>query len=232
MSDVVAGTGSTPAVIEPPTVPQPEPHDWVGELSTAGSERDAALRDLHALLVRGARHQVSRMRGQLPGVGAVVREDIAQSAADQALAVLLTKLHTFEGRSRFTTWAYKFAILTAATEVRRQVWAHREVPLEDAVGPDFATSGVGSADPVALIAEADELAGAVSRALDVALTAYQRRGAPGGRGADRRPGRTARHDPGALYKTLHVARTRLRAYLTAQGYLSPTTGTSEPRSAR
>lgn len=90
MSDVAARTGDKPAVIEPPSVSQNELRDWIGELSTGGGERDAALSDLHALLVRGARHQVARMRGQLPGVGTVVCEEIAQSAADEALAVLLT----------------------------------------------------------------------------------------------------------------------------------------------
>jgi RNA polymerase sigma-70 factor (ECF subfamily) len=34
-------------------------------------------------------------------------------AADDALMHVLDKLDTFEGRSRFTTWAYEFAIYEA-----------------------------------------------------------------------------------------------------------------------
>jgi hypothetical protein len=109
-----------------------EPTDWPTALAIPGPEQDHALRALHALMVKAARHQVWRMRDMLPTTDARSREDLANGAADEALTVLLTKLDTFEGRSRFTTWAYKFAILQAATEVRRQAWAHREVSLEDA----------------------------------------------------------------------------------------------------
>ena len=58
-------------------------------------------------------------------------EDLAQQAADDALVAVLRQLGTFEGRSRFTTWAYKFGVLHAGVAVRRQAWRHREVPLPD-----------------------------------------------------------------------------------------------------
>jgi RNA polymerase sigma-70 factor (ECF subfamily) len=192
-------------------------------LATVGPEREDAVRELHALMVRGCRHQVARMRSQLPGLDARDRDDLAMAAADDAVVALLAKLHTFEGRSRFTTWAYKFAILQAATEVRRQAWSRREVPLED---PD--TLHWSAAGPAEL-AVATELAAEVGRALDVALTAYQRRIAVALLVDDvpidvlaERLGTTR----GALYKTLHVARTRVRAHLVATGHLEP------PRRAR
>jgi RNA polymerase sigma-70 factor, ECF subfamily len=77
------------------------------------------------------------MRGMLGDADAATIEELANSAADEALTVLLTKLDTFEGRSRFTTWAYKFAILQAATEVRRRAWARREVSLDDVDDDDI-----------------------------------------------------------------------------------------------
>jgi RNA polymerase sigma-70 factor, ECF subfamily len=201
-----------------------EEPDWVGVLSEPGPARDEALRELHGLLLRASRHQVRRMRSSLPGAGPDVCEDIANSAADDALTALLAKLSTFEGRSRFTTWAYKFAILQAATEVRRQAWAGREVALED-----IEAWGDRSAGPE-LEAEATELAGAVAHAMSRVLTAYQRRiavsllvdGVPIDVLADRLG--TTR---GALYKTLHVARGRLRAHLIAEGFL-PSTGQPLP----
>jgi RNA polymerase sigma-70 factor, ECF subfamily len=58
-------------------------------------------------------------------------DDLANAAADEALTVLLTELHTFQGRSRFTTWAVKFAIVPTATEVGRPSRASREGHLPD-----------------------------------------------------------------------------------------------------
>jgi RNA polymerase sigma-70 factor (ECF subfamily) len=136
------------------------------------------------------------------------------------LTVLLSKLHTFQGRSRFTTWAYKFALLQAATEVRRQTWAGREVSLDDA--QLWCDSDAGPEQH----AEATDLARAVAAAMHDALTPYQRRIAiallvdevPIDVLADRLG--TTR---GALYKTLHEARSRLRSHLSGTGHLPAVT---------
>lgn len=198
--------------------------DWVAELTGPGADRDAALRALHGLMVRGARHQVARMRPMLPGLDARSCEDLATSAADDAMVACLAKLHTFEGRSRFTTWAYKFAILQAATEVRRQAWAFRQVVLDDELPWRSPTAGPEQ------VAEARDLGAAVGHALDVALTSHQRRIAiallvdhvPIDVLADRLG--TTR---GALYKTLHDVRCRLRAHLVTSGHLDARTATKE-----
>jgi RNA polymerase sigma-70 factor, ECF subfamily len=200
--------------------------DWVAALSSPGVQQDEALRLLHALMVKAARHQVWRMRAMLPGTGASTHDELANGAADDALTALLAKLDTFEGRSRFTTWAYKFAILQAATEVRRQAWATREVSLDDA---DIWSDPSPSPEQHA---EATDLAAAVGRAMQVALTTYQRKIAvallvdqvPIDVLADR-----LGTNRGALYKTLHEARRRLRTHLTATGYLAPTTPSAGTR---
>ena len=57
-------------------------------------------------------------------------DDIANQAADDALMAVLAKLDTYRGASRFTTWAYKFALLEAGVRLRRRAWQHREVVLE------------------------------------------------------------------------------------------------------
>ena len=196
------------------------PSDWVAALRLPGPERDRALAQLHELMVRAARHQVRRMRGMLPGSGPETVEELATAAADGALTALLAKLDTFEGRSRFTTWAYKFAVLEAATEVRRRSWAGREVSLH---ADDRWSDPDPGPEQVAL---AHDLADAIRRALDKALTPHQRGiavallvdGVPIDVLADRLG--TTR---GALYKTLHDARRRIRAHLTAAGYLGPVT---------
>jgi RNA polymerase sigma-70 factor, ECF subfamily len=45
------------------------------------------------------------MRWLLDSVGAERTDEIANQAADEALVVVLAKLHTFEGRSRFKVGA-------------------------------------------------------------------------------------------------------------------------------
>jgi RNA polymerase sigma-70 factor (ECF subfamily) len=195
--------------------------DWVAALTGEGAVRDDALRRLHALLLRGARFQVSRMSALRAMVGAAQVEDVVTLAADEAMVAVLGKLPTFEGRSRFTTWAYKFAVLQAAVELRRQAWSHREVPL------DAAPPLVESRPSPDQYAEGAELATAVRRAVDRVLTPHQRRIAlalivdevPIDVLAERLG--TNRN---ALYKTLHDARARLRAHLTLEGYLAPPPG--------
>ena len=52
-------------------------------------------------------------------------------AAGDALVAVLAKLDSFRGASRFTTWAYKFALLEAGVKARRRAWQGREIPLAD-----------------------------------------------------------------------------------------------------
>jgi RNA polymerase sigma-70 factor (ECF subfamily) len=192
--------------------------DWIAELTSDGPVREDALRRLHALLLRGARFQVSRMAAMRAMVGAAQVEDIITLAADEAMVAVLGKLATFEGRSRFTTWAYKFAVIQAAVELRRQAWSRREVPLEAA--PPL----IEPRPSPDQYAEGAELAGAVREAIDRVLTPHQRRitlalivdEVPIDVLAERLG--TNRN---ALYKSLHDARSRLRAHLTLEGYLTP-----------
>ena len=125
---------------------------------------------------------------------------------------VLAKLDRFRGQSRFTTWAYKFALLEAAVKVRRLAWQGREIPLEPTEWPRFADSG---SSPHAQT-ERGELLGKISRAIDTELTPHQREvlvalalnEVPIDVLAERLG--TTR---GALYKTLHDARRKLRRAL-------------------
>jgi RNA polymerase sigma-70 factor, ECF subfamily len=177
--------------------------------------REAAMAQLHVMLIRAARHQVWRMRGMLPGAGPAQLEELAQQSADEAMVSVLAKLPTFEGRSRFSTWVYKFAILQTSVEVRRQSWRGREVSLPDgAVVLDRSPS-------VEEWSEAAEVGRAVRAAIATALTPHQRRillavvveEVPIDVLAERLG--TNRN---ALYKTVHDARARLREVLVAAGY--------------
>ena len=110
--------------------PIPVERNWVEALSASGSERDDAVADLHDLLLRAARFEIGRRREALAHVRGEDVDDLATQAADDALVAILAKLHTFRGASRFTTWAYKFALLEAGVRVRRRAWQGREVVLE------------------------------------------------------------------------------------------------------
>ena len=144
-------------------------------------------------------------------------DDLACQAADDALVAVLRKLPTFRGESRFTTWAYKFALYEAAVKLRRRAWQDRELPLEPDSWPAIASRALS---PHEQLAESELLA-ALRDAIRDALSAHQREvlvavtlnGVPIDVLAERL--NTTR---GALYKTLHDARRKLRVRLTEQGF--------------
>jgi RNA polymerase sigma-70 factor, ECF subfamily len=167
---------------------------------------DEAMAELHALMLRAARFELHRRR-VLPYAEA---EDLAAQAANDAMVALLGKLDTFRGQSRFTTWAYKFALLEAGVKARRRAWQDREVLLDETVWPTIGAAGPSAQQTV----EDAELLRAVRDAMRTRLTRHQREvftalalnGVPIDVLAERLD--TTR---GALYKTLHDARAKLRA---------------------
>jgi RNA polymerase sigma-70 factor (ECF subfamily) len=200
------------------TSPVPVERDWVGSLRADGVERDDALADLHDLLLRAARFEIGRRRAALAHVRGEELEDLAVQSADDAMVAVLAKLDSFRGASRFTTWAYKFALLEAGVKLRRRAWQGREVVLEPESWPSFEDEGAS----VERSHEATELLGALQRAVDGILTPHQRdvftalalNEVPIDVLSERMG--TTR---GALYKTLHDARRKLREELTAAGYM-------------
>jgi RNA polymerase sigma-70 factor, ECF subfamily len=190
--------------------------EWVDALRDEGPRRDAAIARLHELLLRAARFEVNRRQATLPHLRGGSLDDLAVQSADDALVAVLAKLDDFRGDSRFTTWAYKFALLEAAVRLRRLSWQGREVPLEPAA---WERLDAGPSSPQAG-AETHELLAAVRGAIDTELTPHQREvlvavalnEVPIDVLADRL-GSTR----GALYKTLHDARQKLRRHLADQG---------------
>lgn len=101
---------------------------------------------LHELLLRVALHELSRRRGLLGSISGPEFEDLAHQAADDALVNVLAKLDRFQGLSRFTTWAYKFAVFEVSGKVARHAWrhqppSHRESAFEQM--PDLGTPRPG-----------------------------------------------------------------------------------------
>jgi RNA polymerase sigma-70 factor, ECF subfamily len=203
-----------------------ESRDWLSSLRAEGAVREDALARLHSLLVRAARFEVARRRAALSYVRGDELDDIALEAADDAMMSVLARLESFRGDSRFTTWVYKFALLEAAVKLRKRAWQGREIPLETSAWETFSSP---AARPERQ-AEHGELLAAIRSAIEAVLTPHQRRvlvalalnGVPIDVLADRLG--TTR---GALYKTLHDARRKLRAHLAQEGFtLDETEGTT------
>jgi RNA polymerase sigma-70 factor (ECF subfamily) len=207
--------GVTPAaarsVAHPRPGPDAESQAWVARLSCGAPEREAAIAELLALLLKAARFVLIRRRSRIPNFPREELDDLATEAAGEALLAVLARLDEYRGESRFTTWAWKFAFFEASAAVRRRTWMGREIPSEDAGWSAFARDG----SPEAAI-EQGELFAALRCGIECVLTAHQRtvfvalalNDVPVDVLAERM--QTTR---GALYKTLHEARGRLRAHL-------------------
>jgi RNA polymerase sigma-70 factor (ECF subfamily) len=205
------------AAARPPThLLDAESREWLRSLRADGATRDEAIARLHALLLGAARFEVSRRRPTLPHLRGDELDDIANEAADDALMSVLRRLDDFRGASRFTTWVYKFALLEAAVKLRKRAWQGREVPVEPETWSLFASAGLAPEAEV----EQSELLATLQAAIAEVLTPHQRRvlvalalnGVPIDVLAERLT--TTR---GALYKTLHDARRKLRKHLDDRG---------------
>ena len=188
-----------------------------GCLRESADQGDEAVARLHELLLRAARYEVARRRPAVPHLRGNDLDDIANQAADDALVSVLARLDDFRGASRFTTWVYKFALLEAAVKVRKRAWQGREVPLEPETWSLFSSAGLQPDEKL----EQGELLTTLQSAIAEVLTPHQRRvlvalalnGVPIDVLADRLS--TTR---GALYKTLHDARRKLRRHLDDHGF--------------
>jgi RNA polymerase sigma-70 factor (ECF subfamily) len=208
-------TGPSPKRVAQET---PVPDEWVQALSGGRAEREDATARLHEMLLRVARVEARRRRGQLRISGPEL-DDLAQQAAADAVLAIIAKIGEFRGESRFTTWACKFVIFEVSGKIGRHFWRHPAVSLE-ADDWDRLPDRFGL-DP-ARESEWRDLVRALRRAVEEELTERQRRvftaivvdGVPLDALAVK-----LRSNRNALYKTMFDARRKLRASLVANGYL-------------
>jgi RNA polymerase sigma-70 factor (ECF subfamily) len=113
--------GSEPTVRSRPSL-DAESRRWVEQLRAAHPRYDQTVAKLHDLLLRVAFHELSRRRAQVRSITGPEFDDLAQQAADDALVNVLARLEDFRGLSRFTTWAYKFAMFEVSAKVARHAW--------------------------------------------------------------------------------------------------------------
>jgi RNA polymerase sigma-70 factor (ECF subfamily) len=195
-----------------------ESRRWLERLRPGSRDRDAALAELKELLLRGARFEVRRRCAAMSQLRGGDQEDLAEQSAGDAMVAILSKLDDFRGQSKFTTWAYKFALYEAAAKIRKLAWQGRELPLESEAWPHVPDPGPAPQAEV----EMNDLLAAIRQEIESSLTPRQREvlvalalnEVPIDVLAERLD--TTR---GALYKVLHDARRRLRAALAERGMI-------------
>ena len=104
---------------------------WVEQLHPDHPRYEEGVARLHDLLGRAALHELHRRRAQLPALAGQEFDDVAHQCADDALVNILAKIDDFKGLSRFTTWAYKFAIFEVSSKLARHAWQRQPPSRED-----------------------------------------------------------------------------------------------------
>ncbi len=184
---------------------------WLKDLRAGDEQLEGALTDLRTMLRRSLPQGVSNwLSPESPEFDSFIEDTVQET-----LLRVLNGLNTFEGRSQFTTWAYKIATRVALNELRRRRW--RDVSLDgleenDADNPVSRQFSASDPSPESVVECADILQ-RVQQILAEELTERQRtamhainvQGVPMEEVA-RRMG-TNRN---ALYKLLHDARLRLK----------------------
>ena len=192
--------------------------EWLSALTGSGEPQSLALSDLRRHLLRAATYTLRR-QGHIGSAGV---DHLAEDSAQEALSGLLQHLHEFRGESRFTTWAYKFAVHAALVAVRREQWSRvsldsvlEEGKLTERLFPD----AVEPLDPQRRALQGEMLA-ALRNAVDTQLTPRQRQALTAIAFDEVPLDELARHwgsNRNALYKLLHDARRKLKAHLASRG---------------
>lgn len=199
--------------------------EWLHDLSASGPLQEAAIADLRDLLLRAALYSFSR---NLSDFGQLNRDEILQRAEDcaqDALIALMNHLSDFRGDSKFTTWAYKFAINTALMAARHERW--KGVSLDELASSDESTffewmmqdksDGV-TPEQSAMQAEIRET---IQDVIERDLTEKQRRVLFMVAFNDVPMDEVVRHlgaNRNAIYKMLHDARRKIKSGLQARGF--------------
>jgi RNA polymerase sigma-70 factor (ECF subfamily) len=197
-----------------------ESRAWIEGLRATGPERARALEQLHDLLLRAAHREARRRQTLYPEVGGTELDDLCRQAADDAVVAVTAKLDGYRGTSRFSTWAYGFAVFEVSVKLRRHAWRAGRIPTaDDDAAWDRLAGGAGTAQAHV---ESAELLDALRRAVAEELSPRQREVFVAVALNDVQIDVVAgqlESTRGAIYKVLHDARTKLRLRLEREGHL-------------
>ena len=199
--------------------------EWLDALNAGGARQEAAIVDLRDLLLRATLYFFSRNPDDFRGTNHDEVLQRAEDGAQEALIAVMNHLSDFRGDSKFTTWAYKFAINIALMASRRERWKGISLDqlsfAEDGLLPEWMrrdeSAGVAP-DRSALQGEVGEI---IREVIEHDLTDKQRQilimmvfnEVPMDEVVQRLG--TNRN---AIYKMLHDARRKLKSGLQAHGF--------------
>ena len=196
--------------------------DWLRDLSAKDERSEQALDDLRVFILRGIMGYL-RTRSDLARLDIKDLEELAQDTAQEALLKIRDKLDTFQGKSKFTTWATKIAINHLISDLRRQRW--RDISLNEVLDGGTSLEEIIAAGPndrgnPSLATERQMVWKAVAEVLENGLTDRQKKaivatqlnGVPMQEAA-----RMLDTNTNNLYKLIHDARLKIRRKLTSQG---------------
>ena len=186
-----------------------EKDNWVERLTGPDEVKDQAIGELRGILLRGLRATVRNRYDNR-----IQAEDIVQDA----LLKVLDKIDTFQGRSKFTTWAMSISVRLAISEMRRRHF--KDVSIED-LGDRLSFEPQASEEPQEDIDEEKiSLLTKLRELIETKLTSKQRdavhsllNGMPVEVFAEK-----TGSNRNAVYKLVHDARSKLRSGFEQAGY--------------
>ena len=199
--------------------------EWIHDLRASGVLQETAIADLRNILLRAALYFFSRSLGDFAGLS---RDEILQRAEDcaqDALIAVMRHLSDFRGDSKFSTWAYKFAINHALMAARRERWKGVSLDQLSVSGENMLSEWASQATTDEVAPEQSAIQGEVREiiraVIERELTEKQRQvlllmvfnEAP--------MDEVVRHmgtNRNAIYKMLHDARWKLKSKLQEHGF--------------
>ena len=186
---------------------------WVEKLGNdkEKTERDAAIAELRTILLRGLRGAFFK-RGQ--------DEAFCEDVCQESIIRILKNLDSFEGRSKFTTWALSIAIRVGISDLRRR--HHKDVSLDAITNHNDMSFDLAVTEDAPSGSDIDKQAMLKTLAdlIENQLTDKQRlvvRALLGGMPVEEIASRTD-SNRNAVYKLFHDAKLRLKKGFEAQNY--------------
>jgi RNA polymerase sigma-70 factor (ECF subfamily) len=195
--------------------------DWLQSFSEQRGEAYAeALQDLRDFLLRAVLVYLSLHRSDLTGWSRQSVRDLAEDLAQESLMDIRANLTSFRGESKFTTWAYRFVINRAASELRRQSYQNLSLDRLSEEEPAFFQDILSERDTRRVdpeqLAEQRYYLSLLRKIVETELSERQRAAMIAvywqGRSLDE-VATSLELNRNALYKLLHDARKRLQAQL-------------------
>jgi RNA polymerase sigma-70 factor (ECF subfamily) len=198
---------------------------WLYALQQTGSEQAEALEELHDYLFRAVFLYLRDHRRDLTYLSRSELRQMADDFAQDAVLAIQANLDSFNGRSKFTTWAYRFVINVAASELRRRYYRERlsweeMTERETAAAQSIATSEYYDPETTA---DRRRFLNELLTIIRTELSERQRFAILAVHFEERSIQETAEHldtSPNTVYKMLHDARKKIRAQLLAR-YVGP-----------